>query len=313
MKSQFSKIRDLSFYISSVAVILQAPASSFAQTSEGPKACSYSLSSGNGKDELLCIHEANYDRDLCSAIEQFAVASSLPRDFFARLIWRESRFRPGAISQKGAVGIAQFMPGTAAIRGLDDSRHALKALRASARYLGDLRTRFGNLGLAAAAYNAGEQRVSSFMGNGGLPFETQNYVFGITGHTAEEWKSTAKDFKIPPLDEQRSFMDACVALAESRKFVEPADKSEGVWQPWGAQISAGPSSAIARFLYQRVAGRLPAPLNGEQPFILRKRDHDFGYRPRYSARIGRAERADADQVCASVQKAGLPCFVFKNF
>jgi Transglycosylase SLT domain len=297
----------------SLAVSLSALGPANSQQATLAKTCSYSLPSGNGKDEPLCIREANYDRDLCSAIEQFAVASSLPPDFFARLIWRESRFRPRAISPKGAVGIAQFMPGTAVLRGLDDSQHALKALRASARYLEDLRLRFGNLGLAAAAYNSGEQRVSFFLRTGGLPIETQNYVYGITGHTAEEWKTAKSEFKIPPLDDQRSFMDACVALAESRKLVEPADRSEGVWQPWGAQISAGPSSAVARSLYQRAAIRLPASLRGEQPLILRKRDRDFGYRPRYSARIGRAERADADKVCASVQQAGLPCFVFKNF
>jgi hypothetical protein len=277
------------------------------------EACSFSLPSGNGKDEPLCIRKSSYDRDLCSAVEQFAISSSLPPDFFARLIWRESRFKPGAISPKGAVGIAQFMPGTAALRDLDDSQHALKALRASARYLEDLRTRFGNLGLAAAAYNAGEQRLSAFMGTGGLPFETQNYVFAVTGHTVQEWKAATKEFKIPPLDDQRSFMDACVALADTRKLVEPANRSEGIWQPWGAQISAGPSSAIARSLYQRAATHLPASLRGEQPLVLRKRDRDFGYRPRYSARIGRAERAEAEKICASVQKVGLPCIVFKNF
>ena len=289
------------------------PCTVVAQSLAAGKVCTYSLPSANGKDEPLCIREGNYDRDLCSAVEQFAVASSLPPDFFARLIWRESRFQPDAISPKGAIGIAQFMPGTAALQGLDDSRHALKALRASAQYLGELRTRFGNLGLAAAAYNAGEQRVSTFIRGGGLPFETQNYLFGITAHTAEEWKSTTTEFEIPPLDDQRSFIEACVALVESRKLVELADKSEGVWQPWGAQISAAPSSAVARALFQRAARRLTAPLSGEQPLILRTRDRDFGYRPRYSARIGRAERADADKVCTSVQRAGLPCIVFKNF
>lgn len=293
--------------------ICHVPSPAHAQAPEVSKTCTYLLPSGNGKDEPLCIRQGSYDHDVCGAIEQFAFANSLPPDFFARLIWRESRFRPEAISPKGAIGIAQFMAGTAALRGLDDRRHALKALRSSARYLGALRGRFGNLGLAAAAYNAGEQRLSAFMGSGGLPMETENYVFGITGHTAEEWKASVDGFKIPPLDDQRPFMDACVSLAETRRLVEPADNSEGIWEPWGAQISAGPSTSIARLLFQRAVVRLPAPLNGEQPLILRKRDRDFGFRPRYSARIGRAERADADKVCKNVQKAGLPCFVFKNF
>ena len=58
------------------------------------------------------------------------------------------------------MGIAQFMPGTAKLRGLEDPFHAITAIPASAAYLAKLRDEFGNLGLAAAAYNAGENRVA---------------------------------------------------------------------------------------------------------------------------------------------------------
>jgi hypothetical protein len=57
---------------------------------------------------------------ICDLIETHAAAHSLPPDFFARLIWKESRFDPAAVSPAGAEGIAQFMPGTAALRGLTD-------------------------------------------------------------------------------------------------------------------------------------------------------------------------------------------------
>ena len=61
-------------------------------------------------------------------------------------------------------------------------------LKASASYLRDLRTRFGNLGLAAAAYNAGPQRVQDWLSaRGGLPKETRHYVQIVTGHSADEW------------------------------------------------------------------------------------------------------------------------------
>lgn len=80
-----------------------------------------------------------------------AKESNLPADYFARLLWRESRLRPDAISPKGARGIAQFMPSTAALRGLVDSTDALQAMEASAIYLDELRTKFGKLGLAAGA------------------------------------------------------------------------------------------------------------------------------------------------------------------
>lgn len=274
-------------------------------------ACLYSMVDAPGR--VLCIHAGSLNRDICSAMETFATRSQLPPDFFARLIWRESRFRAEAISPKGAQGIAQFMPATAALRGLKDSFDVLEALRASSQYLMKLRTRFGNLGLAAAAYNAGEQRVSTFLLVGGLPLESRNYVFGITGHTADEWRRSPSDLILPPLDEHRAFMDACVALAATRRLVEPADQSEGVWTPWGGQLAAAANSVTARALFTRISARLPAPLNTEAPLILRKKDRDFGYKPRYSARIGRTQRRDAEDACKIVERAGFPCLVFKNF
>ncbi|HTE76906.1 MAG TPA: lytic transglycosylase domain-containing protein, partial [Xanthobacteraceae bacterium] len=93
--------------------------------------------------------------DICRALEQDAAENELPVEFFARVIWQESRFNARAVSRKGAAGIAQFMPATADYRGLVDPFDPIEALKNSARYLRDLKTRFGNLGLAAAAYNAG--------------------------------------------------------------------------------------------------------------------------------------------------------------
>ncbi len=128
------------------------------------------------------------EQALCRMIEGAANRHDLPVDFFTRLIWRESSFRGDAVSPKGAQGIAQFMPGTAAERGLEDPFDPEAALPASAALLADLRTRFGNLGLAAAAYNAGPARVERWLaGQGGLPLETQDYLLFITGRAAEDW------------------------------------------------------------------------------------------------------------------------------
>ena len=57
--------------------------------------------------------------DVCKRIEGAARKWKLPPAFFARLIWRESRFDPNAVSPVGASGIAQFMPGTAKDRKLE--------------------------------------------------------------------------------------------------------------------------------------------------------------------------------------------------
>lgn len=300
--------------VAAVAVILSfLMPQTVAWGGKASPACIYSQIAATSSGRSLCIRAGSFNRDICNALESFSIASRLPPDFFARLIWRESRFRAEAMSPKGAKGIAQFMPGTATLRGLADSLDLLQALRASSQYLDELRNHFGNLGLAAAAYNAGEQRVATYMLSGNLPAETRNYVFGITGHTVDEWKNTSTDLVLPPLDERRTFMDACEALADTRRLVEPADQSEGLWAPWGAQLAAAQNSAIARALFARAAAKLPSPLSGEAPLIIRKRDRDFGFRPRYSARLGRTERAEAEKACATVRRAGLPCLVFKNF
>jgi transglycosylase-like protein with SLT domain len=132
---------------------------------------------------------------VCQTIEAAAQENKLPVDFFTRVIWQESHFRAdvvGPLTRTGehAQGIAQFMPGTAAERDLHEPFNPAEALPKSAEFLAELRTQFGNLGLAAAAYNAGPQRVRDFLdGSRDLPAETRNYVFAITGYPIEEWKA----------------------------------------------------------------------------------------------------------------------------
>lgn len=124
----------------------------------------------------------------CHALREAAEASGIPVPFFARLLWQESRFRSNEVSQAGAQGVAQFMPETAAEVGLDDPFDPMKALPASAKFLRKLRDDFGNLGLAAAAYNAGPGRIQKWLAKESeLPRETRDYVRIITGTKAEDW------------------------------------------------------------------------------------------------------------------------------
>jgi hypothetical protein len=126
--------------------------------------------------------------DFCDALRQAAESSDIPVAFFARLLWQESRFRSDEISRAGAQGVAQFMPTTAAEVGLDDPFDPYKALPASAKLLQKLRREFGNLGLAAAAYNAGSGRIQKWLSRqSSLPKETRDYVRIITGSAAAEW------------------------------------------------------------------------------------------------------------------------------
>ena len=127
---------------------------------------------------------------LCSAIVSVAQANDLPIPFFANLIWQESSFQSKTISSAGALGIAQFIPETAIEHGLMNPFEPIQALFASGKLLRKLHHQFGNLGLAAAAYNAGPGRIYDWMGaRRGLPGETRAYVARITGHRADQWLS----------------------------------------------------------------------------------------------------------------------------
>jgi hypothetical protein len=129
--------------------------------------------------------------EICEALDQAIRNNDLPANFFIRLLYQESSFKPYVISSAGALGIAQFMPETATDRGLDNPFDPLQAIPASARLLRDLFLKFGNLGLAAAAYNAGPRRIQDWLANKGpLPQETQDYVRSITSRPAETWTTS---------------------------------------------------------------------------------------------------------------------------
>ncbi|PYE44130.1 soluble lytic murein transglycosylase-like protein [Rhizobium sp. PP-F2F-G20b] len=281
-----------------------------AQTKEERDAgCLYE---GGAASPALCIRKESFNGDLCRAIEHFAKRSGLPPDYLARLLWRESLFRPEAVSPKGAEGIAQFMPGTARARGLGNSFDVIQSLDAASAYLQELRTRFGNAGLAAAAYNAGEGGLSRFLSTGRLPLETQDYVFAITGHPAETWKTNPPESAAPVLDPAKPFLDACIALATSRIIRDPVLAGSADWAPWGVQLAGHYNPATAMKLFTLAVARLPAPYNAERALLIRQRGGNFGYRPRYAARIGREKRQEADALCAIVRKTGGACIVFRN-
>ena len=193
--------------------------------------------------------------DICHAVEQGAARNDLPVEFFARVIWQESRFNALAVSHKGAEGIAQFMPATAGDRGLADPFDPIAALREAASYLGDLRKQFGNLGLAAAGYNAGPGRVSAWLdGRRGLPRETRDYVAIITGWTADEWASAS-----PPKEADTTIPQGvpCARLA-NLILAKPQDaRRAAAYVPrWGAQLTANLSESRAWATYRMLAEAL---------------------------------------------------------
>jgi len=150
---------------------------------------------------------------LCSAMVSVARANGLPAPFFANLIWLESGFNAKVVSPAGAQGIAQFMPETAKEYGLVNPFDPIHALNAAGKFLNRLVAQFGNLGLAAAAYNAGPGRVSAYVAKRrGLPEETRNYVVRITGKTADKW--TSKKFVQAPEAKVMPAKAPCVEVAQ---------------------------------------------------------------------------------------------------
>ena len=109
--------------------------------------------------------------------EQAAKAEGIDVHLLRAVAWTESRGRQNAVSPKGALGVMQLMPGTAAELGIDPLDPQAN-LHGGARYLARQLSRFQSVPLALAAYNAGPGAVLRW---GGIPpyAETQAYVAQI--------------------------------------------------------------------------------------------------------------------------------------
>ncbi|MGE0501032.1 MAG: transglycosylase SLT domain-containing protein [Rhizobiaceae bacterium] len=247
---------------------------------------------------------------ICHLIEIHADRHDLPRDFFARLIWKESRFDPNAVSPAGAEGIAQFMPGTAAMRGLDDSFDVEKAIPASAAYLGELNRGFGNLGLAAAAYNAGENRVSRWLSRGGyLPMETEGYVLDVMGEPVNKFADVSYRGIVHPLDLKTDFRRACRDLPTIRSTTVAMASIHA--KPWGVQVAGNFRRAAALKQWSMVKAR-HAPLLGDREPVVSRVRSTFARAGIYAVRIGADDRAEADRLCGALRRSGGACVVLRN-
>ncbi|TVP71267.1 MAG: lytic transglycosylase domain-containing protein [Rhodobacteraceae bacterium] len=124
-------------------------------------------------------YSGSYQGEFVALARAAARRHAIPEDLFLRLVHQESRWNPGAVSHKGALGLAQLMPGTAQMLRVDpmDPRQNLEG---GARYLRMMYDRFGSWNLALAAYNAGPGAVER---HGGIPpfRETRDYVRIILG------------------------------------------------------------------------------------------------------------------------------------
>ena len=174
-----------------------------------------------------CIRWAHFVHDTCQLIETVSLRHKLDTDFFARLIWQESRFDPFAKSHANALGIAQFIRATADLRGLSDPFNPADALEHSAHYLAEMTNRYGNIGLAAVGYNGGERRPEGLInGTGDLAQETVDYVRIITGADHQTWLSDPPIVLDLGLDQNKKFRVACQTLAQKRRLSPPLAQNQ---------------------------------------------------------------------------------------
>jgi hypothetical protein len=249
--------------------------------------------------------------DICRAIEQDAAENQLPVEFFARVIWQESRLNAQAVSRKGALGIAQFMPSTADYRGLADPFDPIEALKNSASYLHDLEQKFGNLGLAAAAYNAGPGRVSAFLADKRpLPGETRNYVAIITGWTADEWASPS-----PPKTADTTIPQGVPCTRLANLILAPKDEARRIaaYVPrWGMQLTANWSESKAWAIYRMIQKKYATLIGDREPIVVRSRGIGLGSALRYNIRIADDDRRYLEKFCSKLIAAGGACVVLRN-
>ena len=248
---------------------------------------------------------------VCRIIDSAARAQALPTGFLTRLIWQESRFESHAVSAAGALGIAQFMPGTASDRGLADPFDPAAAIPKAAALLADLKGQFGNLGLAAAAYNAGPTSIANFLAKSGpLPLETQDYVVIVTGHSVEDWTGAGA----AKLTDDKVFPDSsCVQAVAALGADKPtAVATSSLFAPWGVQISGSFSKAAALRSYARARAAHADILGDVDPMIIGGLLRSRGFQPFYRVRVPALTRKEAQALCGKLRRAGGDCVVLRS-
>jgi Transglycosylase SLT domain/SPOR domain len=259
------------------------------------------------------------DQALCRLVDSAARRHDIPTAFLTRLIWRESSFRPRVTSPAGALGIAQFMPQTAADRGLADPFDPEQAIPEAAALIKDLAGRFGNLGLAAAAYNGGPARVANWLqGRGELPAETRSYVLLITDRSVDEWAAEASNAaqngpSKPPADDKAEPPQSCLQVtAALRRPGRDVPTTEAPLAPWGVQLAGNFSKERALTAFARARQSYAAVLGEVRPMIIGTRLRSRGTRAFYRVRVPAATRQAANQLCQKIRAVGGACIVLPS-
>jgi Transglycosylase SLT domain/SPOR domain len=198
------------------------------------------------------------------------------------------------------------MPATANSRGLADPFDPIESIAHSAKLLRDLRRELGNLGLAAAAYNAGPRRVRDWLaGRRGLPRETDAYVRLITGQSPEQWaRGQASPAEMHVANAMPCQQMADLVARSPAPVMKPLD-------PWGVQLVGSSSDEMALAAYRRLQEKYAPILGGREPRVFH---HGLARGSMGWARVhvGADSRASAEKLCTQLRAAGASCTVLRN-
>jgi Transglycosylase SLT domain len=202
------------------------------------------------------------------------------------------------------------MPATASERSVRDPFDPFEALPKSAEFLRELNAQFGNLGLAAAAYNAGPQRVRDWLdGKRTLPPETQAYVQKVTGHSAQEWMLPKPTILAVAVPAEMS----CVERVGLMRKPQPSAAPSPPRHAWVAQLIGDSSETAAMSRFRQMQGKLRSALGSDEPSILRT-SIKTGAAPIWvRVRVEFDTRQAAESPCAKLEAARESCLVQRNF
>lgn len=197
---------------------------------------------------------------------------------------------------------------------------------------------FGNPGLAALAFAAGAAQVRGFLDGAGLVPAQVDFIILTTGQTPEFWRDSPASTPQPRLAADAAFGPACHELLRGRwgaplpalqPLPEPGPVALALVDPalrslrprlravpplmkWGAQLAFGKSRARARANFDR-STRSCRQLVGTRPDIVFVENRVRGRPGYWMARVSRAERSAATDLCRAARRAGCACAVYKNY